>query len=370
VNGLTNGNGDGSDPRERDARTFGARDASQPSLWWIGAELVRRRVVLLACVGLGAVLAAGMAMLRPPTYTTTFSFVPQASNDAARAGLATLAGQFGVSLGSVGGQAQSPQFYADLLSTREILAPIARDSFAVDTTGGRRPLTAIYEARGATPAEREDQMVGLLRRRITESSVATRTTGVITVTVRALSPVLSLQIAERLLDGVNQFNLQSRQSQAAAERRFIAARLEEGRRTLRVAEDALQRFLATNRQVTNSPQLSFQRDRLEREVSLQQQLLTGLVQQFEDARIREVRDTPVVTVIERPGLPLRADPRGRMVLVASAMSVGLLLGMAWILARAGMRRTLSAAGDDPDREEVARWLQRGAAPRAHRSADT
>lgn len=363
MNGQTNGHGDASERRAHDARAFAARDASQPSLWWIGAALVRRRTLLLACTVLGIVVAAVIAWMRPATYSTTFSFVPQAGPDAARAGLATLAGQFGVTLGAAGAQAQSPQFYADLLATREILAPIARDSFAVDGAGAKRALTAIYEARGATSAEREDAMIGLLRRRLTESSVATRTTGVITVTVRALSPQLSLAIAERLLDGVNRFNLQSRQSQAGAERRFLAARLDDTRRTLRGAEDALQRFLATNRQVTNSPQLSFQRDRLEREVALQQQLVTGLVQQYEDARIREVRDTPVVTVIERPALPLRADPRGRLVLLASGMTVGLLLAVAWVLGRAGVHRTLASGGDDPDRDAVAQWLRRGA-PRA------
>ena len=58
------------------------------------------------------------------------------------------------------------------------------------------------------------------------------------------------------------------------------------------------------------PELNFQQERLQRQVQLQQQLYTTLSQSFEQAKIEEVRDTPVITVVEPPEAPVRPDPRG------------------------------------------------------------
>ena len=95
--------------------------------------------------------------------------------------------------------------------------------------------------------------------------------------------------------------------------------------------------MQSNRQF-NAPQLTFQQQRLQREVTLQQQVVTALAQQYEDARIREVRDTPVITVLEKPTLPVLPDPRGRLLLVTMGTLAALLLGAVVVLAREGMRR--------------------------------
>ncbi len=100
------------------------------SLLWILAVLLRERRPILLVTGIGSAFALVVGLLRAPPYTSTFSFVPQVTQDQSRAGLANLVGQFGLSLGAMTGPAQSPQFYADLLRTREILAPVAADSFS------------------------------------------------------------------------------------------------------------------------------------------------------------------------------------------------------------------------------------------------
>jgi uncharacterized protein involved in exopolysaccharide biosynthesis len=128
-------------------------------------------------------------------------------------------------------------------------------------------------------------------------------------------------ISQRLLAAVNQFNLRTRQSQATEERKFTETRLTEARTSLREAEDRLQSFLQHNRQ-GSSPELKFDEDRLEREVALDQQVVNSLAQSYEEVRIREVRDTPVITVIEPPVAPTSADSHGR----AGRAIVGLVLG--------------------------------------------
>ena len=282
--------------------------------------MVKPRGRLIATmVAVGFLSGITFALLRPATYSTSFSFLPQGSQDASKAGLASLAGQFGLSLGSIGGSSTPPQLYADLLMTREILLPIADDSFSMTgRSSDRVPLSVLLDQDGAERPVVLDHTMNRLRRDIVSTAVATRTTGMVTVNVRTKSPQLSFQLAQRLLDGLNHFNLVTRQSQARQERVFAESRYEAARTSLRQAEDVLQQFLQDNRQFSNSPQLTLTKDRLQREVSLRQQVVTSLAQQYEDSRIREVRDTPVITVIERPAVAAVTDPRMRVVIVVLA----------------------------------------------------
>jgi uncharacterized protein involved in exopolysaccharide biosynthesis len=306
--------------------------------------LVKRRFIVLAAAT-GFVLALVAALLKAPQYTSTFSFTPQSNQDQARSGLAALAGQFGM---AVGGSSQPPQLYADLLSTRELLAPIARDSFPLSPSDHRKvPVADFLGVKGSDRSVVEERTIQKLRTRVVSASAATRTTGVVGVTVRTESPVVSFEIAKRLIEGLNQFNVATRRSQAGEERRFTEGRLADAKASLRVAEDALQNFLSANRQIGNAPQLSFQRERLQREVTLQQQVVLGLAQQYEEARIREVRDTPVITVIERPILPALPDPRGRATLIVLGTFAGLFIGVALVLMREGWERQRRHEAADP-----------------------
>jgi uncharacterized protein involved in exopolysaccharide biosynthesis len=304
------------------------------SLFWIATVLLRERRLIAWITGLGMVAAVVVALVRRPTYSTTFTFLPKTPDEQSVAGLASLAGQFGISLGNVGKNEQSPQFYADLLTTRRLLGPIAEGSFAVgeDSTVLVPLQTYLDIADGPAPLM-ADKTLRKLRKDVVSTSVAARTTGIVTVNIRTHSPYLSLAIARRLLDGLNEFNLVTRQSQAREERRFTEGRLDDARVALRAAEDDLQRFLLNNRQ-TDFPALTFQRERLEREVTLRQEIVTSLAQKYEENRIREVRDTPVITVIETPILAPRPDARLRAVILLLGTGGAFLLALAFVLIRA------------------------------------
>jgi uncharacterized protein involved in exopolysaccharide biosynthesis len=327
------------------------------SLRWFASVVVANRRALIAITAVGIVLGATVALLRKPTYTSTFSFLAETTQDPGRAGLASLAGQFGISLGSMGGSSQPPQLYADLLVSREVLTPIAADSVSVGRgQGGRVPLHDFLKVSGSDSAVVLDNAIRRLKRDVVAAAVATRT-GMVTVTVRTRSPQVSKEVADRLLTGLNRFNLITKQTQAGAERQFAAGRLEAAREALRAAEDALQRFLQANRQFSNSPELTFQRDRLQREVTLQQQIVTSLAQQYEEARIREVRDTPLLTVIEHPIVPARPDPQFRALTVIMGALSGLVAGLLLVLAVNVHSRRLGFDNDPTVETLSLEWLR-------------
>ena len=298
------------------------RDHDDLSLFAMGTILLQNRWRIVRWMLAGGALAALAAFTKPALYVASASFIPEGS-DPSRSALAGLAGQYGLAL-SRGNQSQSPDFYSDLLTSRVLLTPIARDTFVVQENGRRRiAFLDLFKISG-NAASREEKGVRLLQKIVTPSIV--RTTGVVELSVATEWQSVSLAIANDLLTGISEYNQRTRQGQAAAERKFVEGRLALEASDLRAAEDRLEGFLMTNRQFTSSWDLTFQHDRLQRDVTLKQQVFTSLTQSYEDVRIREVRDTPAITVIETPSVPALPEPRGRLAQVLLGLIFGALFG--------------------------------------------
>ncbi|MBA3659781.1 MAG: hypothetical protein H0W67_09305 [Gemmatimonadales bacterium] len=302
----------------------------------LNAVLRARRLVFGMAVA-SALIVVGISLFLPRSYTADSSFMPQSRKQGS--GLSGLAAQFGLAVPAMTEGGQSPAFYADLLESHAILGQVVdtRFEYRSDTGTVQGTLIDLYRSKGETPALRRDAAIRRLEGDLSTSTV--QKTGVVELSVMARHPALAVQISQRLLDLLNRFNLQTRQSQAAAERRFTEARLGGVRRDLRAAEDRAQAFLQRNRDYRNSPELTFQQDRLQREVSMQQELFTTLAQAFEQAKIEEVRDTPVITLVQQPELPVRPDRRGIVAKGIMAGVLGGLLGIAIAIARAYTRNS-------------------------------
>ena len=284
--------------------------------------MLRQRRILF---GLPVIAMAAVVVWRfsvPRMYTSKASFSPQVRETPA-AGLSGLAAQFGLGFGLDG--TESPAFYADLARSRPILGVLADTTFALPGDQGAQVVTmaSALDISKRTPALQRDAVIRRLEELVrTEADVKT---GVVSLSVRMPARELSFQAARTILAELNRFNMERRQSRAGAERQFVEARRADAQRELSAAEDQLQQFLLRNRDYRNSPTLTFGQERLQREVQLRQALLTQLSQAFDRARMEEVRNTAVITIIAPPEVPARADPRG-------ALRDGLLAGLMTLLA--------------------------------------
>jgi len=291
-------------------------------------SLILRRSGLILLLGFVVALAMGLpALFKARTYTTTATFAPQSSNNQF-ASMNGLAAQLGVSVPSVG--AQSPDFYAQLIESRGILTSVAQGEYSDGSVGAKpKELADVLHIKGASPRDRLDATIRWLHQAIIAEAIAK--TGTVQVSVTAPSPQLADQIANRLLDLLNSFNLETKQTQAAAETKFVEGRLAEVRAELRRAEDELQQFLQVNRQLgagqMASPELNFSRDRLQQEVQLKRGLFNTLSQAYEQSRIEEVRNTPVITVFEQPDMPVHPDSRRVVVKTLLGFMFGSLVGV-------------------------------------------
>ncbi len=318
-----------SHPRvENAAKTVDPRRLDdEVSLVEIASVLLRQRRVVLWAILLCTGVSLGIALKRPALYTSSASFLPESTGGVAPSGALALAQQFGFALGSGRGGERSPQFYADLVTSREILRQATTRHFLRPTEGASEEMDLItfYEVGGETVEERIGRAITRL---IGALSVSTdRETGIVSFSVTTSDPMVSQALAALILELVNDFDVTTRQSQAGAERLFAGGRLAQLNSELREAEDSFKNFLLENRLFTNSPSLEFEHDRLQRAVAMRQQLVTSLAEAFESARIEEVRNTPVITLIESPRVPALRDPKRRVVIVLVGMSIGAMFGV-------------------------------------------
>lgn len=294
------------------------------SLFSLGTTLLRNRWRIARWSLAFGILAALSVIGKPRVYRAEASFIPQGT-DAARSNLASIAGQFGISI-PANTQGLTPEFYSTLVKSPVLLREVAKDTFTVAELNGRVvALPDLLEVEETSPTARLEETVRQLESIIGVS--LNKATGIIEVTATTQWPSVSQGIAQRVLDGVNAFNLVTRQSQATAERKFLESRLALAAQDMREAEDRLARFLQANRQYSSSPELSFQHDRLAREVTMRQGVYTSLSQAYEEVRLREVRDTPVITVVEPPLIPTRPLPRGRVIRTILGLFVGAVIGV-------------------------------------------
>ena len=269
-------------------------------------HLLKRYVRLL---GLGAVLSFG-AMLgiwsfAHDRFETKASFMPSgpaqpelgsaiSSSLGALGGLAASSGLLGGFGGS--GTQLAPKFYADLVTSDAILLQV------LDTTG-RNPYnyTRVYGLHNKSPERLRDFELEHLRRRIKVD--LDQRTSVISVTFAGRTPQFAVAVMHSLLDAVNQFNIKTLQTTARARTKFIEAQVAAAHDSLSVSEAKLREFLQENRTYSQSPLLTFRQLQLRQDYDLKNQSVVALEGSLEKARLDEVRDTPVLTILNQPLLP-------------------------------------------------------------------
>ena len=284
--------------------------------------------LLLGVILVAGVIAASVTLLMRRYYLAVATFTPETSSrGTAGGGVAGLAVQLGLSVGAY--PTQSPWFYADVLSSRQIMRSVLLGTYCANASAPAR----------AGSCSRRDTLVNLLglpghdeasrledgQRKLAAalSTDVDRRTDIVTLRVTLPSATLSAQVANRFLEALNDFNLSVRQSSARANLVFVESRLRDQQLRLDSATAALRSFYDANRQFEASPKLRFEELRLKQQLDVQQEVYLTLRREEESARIAQVNDTPVLTVIDSAAVPIRpAGPGRRQIVLAVMIFIG------------------------------------------------
>jgi uncharacterized protein involved in exopolysaccharide biosynthesis len=282
---------------------------------------------------IGAAAFAAISFVLPPVYVASTAFIQAEPTRGALSGnLGNLAARFGVASGL--SSSTSLDFLREAVTSRDVLDSVITKPLipATDqaTNAQFTPRDSIdliswFHARGNTPAKRLDHVRRLILKRMTET--ADQRSGIVRVSIGLRDPNVAAAFVRRIVDALNDFNLHTRQTSSRANRVFLESRVAEARGDLETAETTLRRFYEQNRRFADAPGLLFEEGRLKRQVDLTQQIYVTLSQDLEQARIDEVKDTPVITVIETAQPPVRRSSPKRILLTLMGAFVGTAIAL-------------------------------------------
>ena len=330
---------------------------AETSLLRLAAAIVRRAPTIVVVALLAGIAAAVWSLVVTPQYRATAKFaLEERTISPSAGGLAALAGQFGA--GGLGGM-RSLSFYADLVTGRSMLEAVALDSFPdPENPAVLRPFPDLVGIPRDPPERRLSDAIDYLTEHV--NTTTNDRTGTITIDVLLPDPDLAAQVATRLYAALEEFNINTRRTTASERRRFAEREIVRARRDLSNAEAELRQFLESNRAGRDAPRLEVRRGQLERRIEILQDTYGRLAAELEEAKIDEVRDLPVLTLLQEPKPPVDRDfPRRARITITGAV-LGAFLAVVWI--------ALGASGLTARRLDPAGWNEFRSAFRRRRSA--
>ncbi len=273
------------------------------SLVALANDLLRRRGRLYRLLGIGLTAATLHWAFAERHYSASVVFTPEINvkNISAVSSLGGLASQLGLNLptGIV-----PLSFYGELIGSQGLLRELAQAPLAYVSDKGdtlRMTLIDSYASPSLSEAERLRRAVKNIRRH-TDITI-NNTANTISIEYTAANPALAAAVVNKYVDLVNRFNVSQRQSEAKALREFLqGTALPRAASELSASEDSLARFYVRNRSFESSPSLRLEEARLQRRIAIKQQSYLELSGQLEQARVDEVQNTPIISIIS-PGYP-------------------------------------------------------------------
>ncbi len=137
---------------------------------------------------------------------------------------------------------------------------------------------------------------------------------------------LGKQIIENVYNSIITYSSNVVNIKANEKRQFISQRLTEVTKSLKESEDAMLRFSQENKQIQNSPTLTLQKQRLQKDITLYNQLYFTLSDQLELAKINEKDNTTSFFLLDAP-LTFRTTQDGSFAanLINSLLVVNLIV---------------------------------------------
>jgi uncharacterized protein involved in exopolysaccharide biosynthesis len=301
--------------------------------------LLEKRRAIVAGAVLIALAVGGYAALKPRKYKAELTITPVVNNKSTSAlgGIAALAG---ASLNT--GYQLTPARMVELLKSRKVLAGVGMsrvgpgDETVIDRFFGEK-----YTRNDQEEVERQ------LERILTVGT--NKETGTISVSVQHKDSALARIIASRIVDSASQIFIKTSKAQAQQLREAQEGRVEVARQQLASAKERLREFNFANRAAPSYSSASVERERLNGEVNLAEQVYTQAATDRESAYARELEATPTV-VIQDPLPPNLPKVRKRIIMktaIAGIVSFGVLCLL--VIIADFIKRRLDSSDSESDR---------------------
>jgi uncharacterized protein involved in exopolysaccharide biosynthesis len=220
---------------------------------------------------------------------------------------------------NVGAEGSLIKLYPTIIKSEAVLKDVIYAKYKTEEHRDSVNLIQYWELKEKKPGGAYEDALTALRNGLDVSMDLK--TSILTMSLETKEPRLSADIVNNVLDGLDKFILTKRTTSASEQRKFIEGRLVEVKKDLTNSEDALKDFRERNSQV-RSPQLLLEQGRLERDLQINNTLFIELKKQYELAKIEEVKNMPVINVLDRARAAVYKDrPRRSVIVIVTFMLV-------------------------------------------------
>jgi len=295
---------------------------------WQGRKLIALITLVVTLLGLT------YAMLTKPLYQATTSFYSLENLKSGGNSLGAAAAMLGMSSGSdagIGGYKAN-----DIIKSRKIRTALAKQLWQTDEYKSPVDLYTIWKIKGTSDADKLDKLLLRLEKSVTVAEekksnfISSASASLVTVTVKTGDRELSKNIANKITELTNDFMQQARNKNIKESIVFIEQRLKDNKKELIEAEENLKQFKKTN-QIVVSAELQLELARLQREVTIKQEVYLTLVKQKEMSLSDVVKQSNVVSVLDEAVRPEKKVSPKRAQIVVIGFILGMMLGIVFLI---------------------------------------
>ena len=296
------------------------------------------------------VLSCIWILPQPRYYTTEVSIAPESGESSAAGGLASLASNFGISLGTENADAIYPQLYPDVIGSTEFIVGLF--DIQVTTLEGdvrtdyfdylrnhqkenvltypfvfaQRWVKSIFKKPEDEIPGKDGKRFDPFRLSFTTTQIVkgvqekidciySRTTGVVTITVTDQDPLVSALMADSIKAHLQDYITDYRTKKARQDVAHYQQMRDNAEQEYNQAMSAYSSFCDSHKNITMQSFMSEQ-NKLENDMDLKQNMLSTMETQLQAAKVKLQERTPAFTTLTNATVPVKPAGPKRMIFVA------------------------------------------------------
>ncbi len=255
-----------------------------------------------------------------PRYLAESKIIYQSESRSVSGSMGALAAFAGISLG--GNSNDMANYLPDIIYSRDLLTTIARTPWKSSKLSADTSLAQTLDKWWKIKIDTTQPDSKEFTEEIVVATLASQKfgyirfekdpkSGIIKLSTEFEDPRISTDINQFLVNTLNDYVLHKMHFKASQNTEFISNRMKEAKQDLARAENAYYAFRKSNF-VRNDPMMSLEEERYQRNLAISQEMYLQFLKQYEMARIEELKESPVLDVLEtaiRPRFPSRPNKK-------------------------------------------------------------
>jgi uncharacterized protein involved in exopolysaccharide biosynthesis len=291
--------------------------------FWIERKFIG---IVAGCITVAAVI---ISLLLPESFKSTAVILPDTDKSklSALGGLSDLASMAGVSTGDV----SIVKLYPTIIKSESVLKNVLYKKYKTKEYSDSVDLIQYWKIKEKTPERSyEVGLKGLQDGLLISSDIKLN---VVTMEMSTEEPQLSADILNTVIAELDNFIRTKKKTNASEQRKWIEGRLAEVKSDLETSENKLKDFRMSNRIVSTSPQLLLEQERMLREVQINTTLYTELKKQYELVKIEEIKNIPLISVMDYARPAAKKDKPKRSIIVLTSLLLSLFASGGYVFVR-------------------------------------